>query len=91
MVLVLFSRVAWSRFGHAYSNALSSLRNMRGAVSIRDEQRSLFSGKRQLRGNSGKRSHGLISLYVCRATMSTKFLQLVPALECRIGGEKDGH
>ncbi len=44
---VLFSLAwtAWSSFGRAYSNAMSSLRNVRGAVSIRDEQRSLF-GKR---------------------------------------------
>ena len=67
----------WSRFGTAYRNAVSSLRNSRRETASREEQRRLFAGKRPATSTSqsgGTKKKKLVTWtqkFVCLALTET--------------------
>ncbi len=75
---------AWSRLGQAYRNATSSLQSTRqDGLSIKDEQRRLFQGKRPATmcpPKSVKRQKKVtwIHTFVCLASASRVYQSNVP-------------
>ena len=77
MYVITMVSLVWSRFGLAYRNAISSLYNSRhDHITVRDEQRRLFGGKRsastsQAPGSSKrKKIHTWTQKFVCLASTS---------------------
>lgn len=92
-VILSIAITVWARFSREYQNAVSSLRNIRGRTSVRDEIALLCAGKRsstgQVPGSKHKMTVTWTNKFVCLADTTVNKVPTTYAARMSAGlGEK---